>query len=92
MLKLTAFDADDLRSFPPRCRMPVRLADMGYLAKPRQFALVANRFAWEQQPQVRRRRTGLHFDHVLGVKQQGIRGRTKDAVLSLLAITFEPGR
>jgi hypothetical protein len=69
----------------------VRLADIRYLAKPRQFALVANRFAWEQQPKSERRRSGLHFEHVLSVKQQGIAEQAKDAFLSLLAISFEAG-
>ena len=52
----------------------MRLADIRYLSKTRQFAFVANRFAWEQQPSSERRRTGLHFEHVLNVKQQGILG------------------
>ena len=69
----------------------VRLADIRYLAKSRQFAFVANRFAWELQPKAERRRSGLHFEHVLSVKQRGIIAQAKDAILSLLAITFEPG-
>jgi hypothetical protein len=70
----------------------VRLADIRYLSKTRQFALVANRFAWEQQPSSERRRTGLHFEHVISVKQQGIQGLKGDSILSLLAITFESGQ
>jgi hypothetical protein len=70
----------------------VRLSDIRYLSKTRQFALVANRFAWESQPNSERRRTGLHFEHVLGVKQQGILGLKGDTILSLLAISFEPGQ
>ena len=68
----------------------VRLADIRYLAKTRQFAFVANRFAWEQQPSSERHRTGLHFEHVLNVKQQGIQGLGEDGILSLLSISFEP--
>jgi hypothetical protein len=70
----------------------VRLADIRYLSKTRQFALVANRFAWEQQPSSERRRTGLHFEHVISVKQQGIQGLKGDSILSLLAVTFESGQ
>ena len=92
MLKLTAKDTEDLKVISAHMQDAlVRLADIRYLAKPRQFALVANRFAWEQQPKSERRRSGLHFEHVLGVKQQGIVEQAKDAVLSLLTISFEAG-
>ena len=92
MLRLTAKDTEDLKVVSAHMQDAlVRLADIRYLAKPRQFAIVANRFAWEQQPKSERRRSGLHFEHVLNVKQQGIVEQAKDAVLSLLAITFEPG-
>ena len=92
MLKLTAKDTEDLKVISAHMQDAlVRLADIRYLAKPRQFALVANRFAWEQQPKSERRRNGLHFEHVLNVKQQGIVEQAKDAVLSLLAISFEAG-
>ena len=36
-----------------------------------------------------RRRTGLHFDRVLGVRSQNIRRGDPDAILSLLSISFE---
>ena len=92
MLKLTAKDTEDLKVISAHMQDAlVRLADIRYLVKSRQFAFVANRFAWEQQPRAERRRSGLHFEHVLGVKQQGIVEQAKDAVLSLLAIAFEPG-
>ena len=92
MLRLAAKDTEDLKVISAHMQDAlVRLADIRYLAKPRQFALVANRFAWEQQPKSERRRSGLHFEHVLNVKQQGIVEQAKDAVLSLLAISFEPG-
>ena len=93
MLKLTAEDAEDLSIISAHMQDAlVRLADIRYLAKTRQFALVANRFAWEQQPKSERRRTGLHFEHVLSVKQQGIQGLREDTVLSLLCISIEPGQ
>jgi hypothetical protein len=92
VLKLTAKDTDDLKVISAHMQDAlVRLADIRYLAKSRQFAFVANRFAWELQPKSERRRTGLHFEHVLSVKQHGIVTQAKDAILSLLAITFEPG-
>jgi hypothetical protein len=69
----------------------VRLSDIRYLSKSHQFAFVASRFAWESQPNSERRRTGVHFEHVLNVKQHGILGLKGDTILSLLAISFEPG-
>ena len=93
MLKLTAQDTEDLSIVSAHMQDAlVRLADIRYLAKTRQFAFVANRFAWEQQPNSERHRTGLHFEHVLGVKQQGIQGLGENTILSLLAISFEPGQ
>ena len=56
--------------------------------KRRRFALVANRFAWDAQPEKLRRRAGLHFDDVQAVQSHGL-PRSGDAILSLLAITFE---
>jgi hypothetical protein len=92
VLKLTAKDTEDLKVISAHMQDAlVRLADIRYLPKSRQFAFVANRFAWERQPNAERRRTGVHFEHVLNVKQQGILEQEKDAILSLLAITFEPG-
>ena len=93
MLKLTAQDTEDLKVISAHMQDAlVRLADIRYLAKTRQFALVANRFAWEQQPNSERHRTGLHFEHVLSVKQQGIQSLGGDTVLSLLSISFESGQ
>jgi hypothetical protein len=92
VLRLTAKDTEDLKVISAHMQDAlVRLADIRYLAKSRQFAFVTNRFAWEQQPKSERRRSGLHFEHVLNVQQQGILEQDKDAILSLLAITFEPG-
>lgn len=91
MLKLTARDTEDLKVISAHMQDAlVRLADIRYLGKTRQFVFVANRFAWEQQPSSERRRTGLHFEHVLSVKQQGIADFKGEAILSLLSISFEP--
>lgn len=92
MLRLAAKDTEDLKIISAHMQDAlVRLADIRYLAKTNQFAFVANRFAWESQPNPERRRSGMHFEHVLNVKQQGIPGQAQEAILSLLAITFEPG-
>jgi hypothetical protein len=69
----------------------VRLGDITYVKARQQFALLANRFAWDAAGERQRRRTGLHFDRVTSVKAHNIRQGAKDAVVELLAITFEEG-
>jgi hypothetical protein len=61
---------------------------MTYSPRRRQFALVANRFAWDEQEQPQRRRTGLHFSRVLAVKTLNLAQGEADEVLSLLSISF----
>lgn len=61
---------------------------MAFNPKRKQFALVANRYAWDEADVRQRRRSGLHFDRVLAVKTLNIRTAEKAAVLSLLAVTF----
>jgi hypothetical protein len=95
VLKLTAFDADDLAVISAQMQDAVILAgDVRYLRRAGKLVLVANRFAWDEtgdgQRRFHRRRTGLHFDRVRDVKAQRIRQDNPQAVLSLLAITFEP--
>jgi Protein of unknown function (DUF2948) len=90
VLRLNAKDTEDLEIISAHMQDAlVRVSDIRYLKKTRQFVLVANRFAWEQQPSAERRRTGLHFEHVLSVKQQGLAGLDAGDILSLLSITFE---
>jgi len=96
VLRLTAFDADDLGVISAQMQDAVILiGDIRYLKRAGKLVLVANRFAWDEAGLARRafyrRRTGLHFDRVLDVKAQHIRQDNPQAVLSLLAITFEPG-
>lgn len=89
-MQLGALDAEDLGVISAHMQDAVLLVgDMVYHAKRKQFALVANRFAWDASETRQRRRSGLHFDRVLAVKSMNIRTAEKDAVLSLLAIGFE---
>ncbi len=91
MLKLAALDADDLAVISAHMQDAViRLGDITHQKARRQFALLANRFAWDAGER-QRRRTGLHFDRVTSVKTQNIRQGDKDAIVELLAITFEEG-
>ena len=96
-LKLTALDADDLKVVSAHLQDAVlRVGDIRYLPVENRFAAVLNRFDWDSATNgggsdgFTRRRTGLRFDRVLSVKASNIRQGAEDAVLSLLAIEFEP--
>jgi hypothetical protein len=89
MLRLAALDVEDLAIISAHMQDAVLLAgDMRYDPKRKQFALIANRFAWDQAEEPQRRRTGLHFDRVLSVKTLNMGKMEKDEVLSLLSVTF----
>jgi hypothetical protein len=99
-LKLIAFDADDLAVVSAHLQDAVlKVGDIAYLPAERRFAAVGNRFDWvdalkdgkPEKPQYVRRRAGLRFERVLAAKLQGVDLARKDAVLSLLAVSFEPG-
>jgi Protein of unknown function (DUF2948) len=90
MPQLAAQDAEDLQVISAHMQDAVMLlGDMRYDRKRRRFALLANRFAWERQPGNERRRSGLHFDHVLSVERLKIRQTDPEGVLSLLSMAFE---
>ena len=91
-LKLVALDPDDLAIVSAHLQDAiVRVGDLAFLPGERRFALVARRFDWEATPDEppRRRLTGLHFERVLAARTRGIDRGNADAVLNLLAITFE---
>jgi hypothetical protein len=92
-LKLMALDEEDLNVISACFQdAVVKQADMAYLAQDKCFALVANRFVWEQARKgedYQRRRAGLHIRQVQSVKSRNINTEAREAVLSLLAITFE---
>ena len=89
VLRLTALDGEDLGVISAHMQDAVLLVgDMAYSKARKQFALVANRFAWDEVELHLRRRAGLHFDRVLAVKTLNIRAGDKNAVLSLLSISF----
>lgn len=89
MLKLTALDAEDLAVISAQMQDAVlRVGDIAYTPKKKLFALVANRFAWDEARTQQRRRTGLHFGRVTAVKTLRIRQPEPDVILSLLSIGF----
>lgn len=95
LLKLAALDAEDLGVVSAHLQDAIlRAGDLAYLGDAHRFVLVARRFDWSAQEGEgpRRRLTGVHFERVLGVRTRGLTpGADSDAVLSLLAVTFEPG-
>ena len=91
MLHLTAFDAEDLPAISAQMQDAViRFGDMAYTPARRQFAFVANRFAWDALPEKQRRRTGLHINYVTSARRTGPATPARDTVLSLLAMLFVP--
>lgn len=94
-LKLIALDEEDLAVFSAHLQdAVVKMADMGFLPRVHRFAMVLNRFDWDQKVIANekvRHRTGLHFERVLTVKCRGMEEAQRTGVLNLLALTFLPG-
>jgi hypothetical protein len=89
-LKLLALDNEDLEVISAATQdAVVRVPDMGFAKTDHRFALLMNRFAWEEAGKTRqRRRAALHFDRVNEVKVAGIDTNAQEGVLELLAIRF----
>lgn len=98
-LRLIAQDADDLKILAALVQDAVfPITEMTYSKRQHRFALLLNRFRWEDQATAVREgrpfervRSLLVFDTVLGVRIHGIDRGDKDTVLSLLGVTFTPG-
>ena len=74
------------------------ITEMSYVPKRRRFALLLNRFRWEDRDAALRAKRGfervqslLVLEDVLAVQTQGLDRGDRDTVLSLLSITFTPG-
>ena len=89
-LKLLALDTEDLEVISATTQdAVVRVGDMGFAKEDHRFALLMNRFAWEEGGKTRqRKRAALHFDRVNDVKVAGIATNSVEGVLELLAITY----
>lgn len=98
-LNLGALDADDLKVISTLAQDAVfPITEMSWRAAERRFALLLNRFRWEDEDAARKRgrafervQSVLVVDNVLGVSSQGIDRSDKDMVLSLLSVAFEVG-
>jgi hypothetical protein len=98
-LRLRAFDTDDLAVISALVQDAVfPITEMRLDRKRRRFALLLNRFRWEDvAPAERRGRAFERVQAVLAVEEvshvatQGIDRRDADTILSLLSLAFEPG-
>lgn len=95
-LNLGAFDPDDLQVLSSLAQDAVFPAsEMAWRPRERRFALLLNRFRWEDAGRDRhgpeRVQSLLVVDNVLRVASQGIPRGDHDTVLSLLSVTFAPG-
>jgi hypothetical protein len=93
-VNLVARDADDLAVISALVQDAVLTAgDLRYVKSKRRFALLINRFRWEdgamRSPE--RVRSLLVFDDVTVVQGQGVNRKEADMVLSLLSLGFAPG-
>ena len=93
-LKLIALDAEDLDVISATTQDAiVRTAEMGYAKADKRFALLMNRFAWEDGQKGAgktgiRKRAALHFDRVTSVKAAGFDPSAPEGTLELLTIRF----
>ena len=98
-LRLTAPDAEGIAVLSALLQDAVfPITEMSYLPKRRRFALLLNRFRWEDRDAAEtakrayeRVQSLLVFEDVLSVKSNGIDRKDADTVLSLLSVTFTPG-
>jgi hypothetical protein len=101
-LRLRAEDAEDVTVLAACLQdATLRTSDMAWQPKQRRFAMVLNRFRWEDETRVDakgklvralphvRVPAGLHFDGVLNVQSSGI-DRGSATPLELLSIVAEP--
>lgn len=90
-LRLLAEDADDLAVISAAMQDAVaKVGDIKFEPKARRLTIAFNRFRWEAGDQARVR-SGLQLGGVLSVQVRKIRRNVRDAVVEVLAVTFEPG-
>ena len=98
-LRLIAQEAADLPVIAALVQDAVfPITEMTFARKQRRFALLLNRFRWEDRAAAvkegrpfERVRSLLVFEGVLSVRSFGIDRADADTILSLLSVTFAPG-
>jgi hypothetical protein len=93
-LRLRAEDEEDLRIISAHVQDAViRIGDLAYLPKTRRFALLLNRYCWEDADRsCARMRAGLHFEGVLRARSFNVRQDDPEAVVELLALRYAEGQ
>ncbi len=98
-LRLMAQEADDVPVLAALVQDAVfPITEMTWARRRRRFAILLNRFRWEDRAAAEREgrpyervRSLLTFDNVLAVRSQGIDRGDTDTILSLLSLAFHPG-
>lgn len=98
-LKLVAFDQEDLRIVAAHVQDAlVKVGDLVFDPRQKQFVIPMNRFAWERQqkrlfrrPRYERHQSVLDFSRVLAVRSSGIDRTRPGEILSLLTVNFVKG-
>jgi len=95
-LKLRAEDAEDLKVIASALQDSlVAVRDIGFLPDQRRFAMVLNRFCWEEPQDADgrywRTHCALAFDAVDRIATKDIDRKFDDRLLSLLDVAVEPG-
>jgi len=93
-LRLLAEDAEDLAVISAALQDAIaKVGDFEWDPKGRRFTLALNRYRWEAPARLLggRVRAGLQFGSVLGVRSRNLRRDPADAVVELLALSFEAG-
>ena len=95
-LRLWAQDAEDLGVISALCQDAIfPVTEMAFRAKNRSFAVLLNRFRWEDDAvrgtDFERVQATLEFSDVTSVRSQGIDRADKDVVLSVLSIEWAAG-
>lgn len=99
-LRLKAMDTDDLNVLAALVQDGIFPAsEMRWDRKARRFAILLNRFRWEdaERAKIRKRdyervQSMLVIEDVLSVKSQGVDARDSDMVYALLSVAFQPSQ
>jgi hypothetical protein len=97
-VQLVGTDTDDLTVISGLVQDAVfPSSEMVWQAGLRRFAILLNRFRWEDVPNATARkrpyervRSVLTIEDVTGVASQGVDPKDKEAILSILSLSFEP--
>lgn len=90
-LRLLAQDPDDLAIISAAMQDAVaKVGDITYEAKARLLTIAFNRYCWESGGS-ERVRSALQLGGVMKVEARKIRRNARDAVIEILAVTFDPG-